>query len=272
MSDIELKHSDSGSGEPAIVFVHGFCSGPEDWMPQVEHLQSRHRVIAVGLRGHGISERGTKEMSMEQLARDCLDLMAEKNISRAVFAGHSMGTRVAIEAHRQAPGLVNGLMLVDGSNATAATDLESALAGFEAAVANNGYGAFADMLFAQMFYDKKHDELKQKYIARALAVPEEIGAPLYRNLIKWDGNVARDALRQATAPILVIQSTTRDASGGRRPLEPGEKGAYEAFVEQFAPAADVVAMPGLGHYTMLEAPTETNAAIDAWLDKNALRP
>ena len=272
MSDIELKHSDSGNGEPAIVFVHGFCSGPEDWMPQVEYLQARHRVLAVGLRGHGISERGSNEMSMEQLARDCLDLMAEKNITRAVFTGHSMGTRIAIEAHRQAPELVAGLVLVDGSNSTAATDLDTALAGFETALANDGYGAFANMLFAQMFYDKKHDALKEKYIARALAVPEEIGAPLYRNLIKWDGNVARDALRQTTVPILVIQSTTRDAGGGRRPLEPGEKGAYEAFVEEFAPSADVVPLPGLGHYTMLEAPAETNAAIDNWLDNNGLRP
>lgn len=272
MSDIELKHSDSGNGEPAIVFVHGFCSGPEDWMPQVEHLQGRQRVITVGLRGHGISQRGTRDMSMEQLASDCLELMAEKNIARAVFAGHSMGTRIAIEAHRRAPDLVAGLVLVDGSNSTAVTDVDTAMAGFESTLAIGGYGAFADTLFAQMFFDEKHDALKQKYIARALAVPEEIGVPLYRNLIKWDGNVARDALRQATVPILVIQSTTRDAAGGRRPLEPGETGAYEAFVEEFAPRADIVAMPGLGHYTMLEAPAETNAAIDSWLDGNGLRP
>lgn len=271
MSDIELRHTGQGAGSPAILLVHGFSSGPEDWAAQAEHLAKRHRVISVGLRGHNVSERGTADMSMEQLATDCLDLLRSKGIDRAIVAGHSMGTRIAIEAHRQAPQLVAGLILADGSNSTALADLDTALAGFEAALADVGYTAFAEGLFAQMFNDPKHDALKQKYIARALAVPEEVGRPLYRNLITWDGRVAREALEAAAIPILVIQSTTRDAGGGRRPLEPGETGPYEAFVSRHAPHAEVVALPGFGHYTMIEAPAEVNAAIDAWLDKNDLR-
>ena len=271
MADIELKHSDSGSGDPALVFVHGFCSGPEDWAPQADHFAARHRIIAIGLRGHGISDRGSAEMSMEQLATDCLDLLREKGIGRAIFAGHSMGTRIAIEAHRQAPDVVAGLVLVDGSNSTAVADLETAMAGFETVIAEQGYSAFADALFGQMFYDTKHDALKEKYIARARAVPEDIAKPLYRNLITWDGTVTPDALRNASIPILVIQSTTRDAAGGRRPLEPDEVGVYEDYVKKYAPHADVVAMPGFGHYTMLEAPDETNKAIDGWLDQHNLR-
>lgn len=271
MADIELKYTDSGTGEPAIVLVHGFCSGPEDWAPQAEHLSNRHRVITVALRGHGISERGSSEMTMEQLATDCLDLLRAKGISKAVFAGHSMGTRIAIDAHRQAPDLVSGLVLADGSNSTAISDLETALAGFQSILEDKGYRAFADALFAQMFFDSQYDTLKEKYIARALAVPEQTASPLYRNLITWDGTIARDALKNASIPILVIQSTTRDASGGRRPLQPGETGVYEAFVQEFAPHAEVVAMPKLGHYTMLEAPDEVNKAIDSWLDRNNLR-
>ena len=272
MADIELKHTDGGAGEPAIVLVHGFCSGPEDWAPQAERLCLNHRVITVALRGHGISERGSSEMTMEQLAADCLDLLRTKGIRRAVFAGHSMGTRIAIDAHRQAPDLVSGLILVDGSNSTAIADLETALAGYQSVIADKGYRAFADALFAQMFFDTQHDALKEKYIARALAVPEETASPLYLNLITWDGTVARGALKNAAVPILVVQSTTRDASGGRRPLNLGETGVFENFVQELAPHAEIVGMPDLGHYTMLEAPDEVNATIDKWLDSNGLRP
>ena len=270
MADIELKYIENGSGEPAIVFAHGFASGPEDWAAQTSHLGQRQQVIAAALRGHGISGRGATEMSMEQLATDCLELARERGAERVIFGGHSMGTRVAIEAHRQAPDRVCGLILVDGSNSTAVTDLASALAGFEAALADMGYAAFAELLFAQMFYNPELDELKQKLIKRALAVPEEIGKPLYENLIKWDGNVTRDALKAANVPILVLQSTTRDASGGRRALEPGEVGAYETLVLECAPHADVVAFPGLGHFTSLEDPDGVNAAIDQWLDKKRI--
>lgn len=271
MADIELKHEDQGSGRPAIVLVHGFCSGPEDWRPQAGHLAARHRVISVALRGHGISARGGAPMSMEQLAADCIELLRAKGIGSAVFGGHSMGTRIAIEAHRQAPDLVKGLILLDGSNATAIADLDTALAGFRTGVAENGYRAFAEGLFAQMFYDPRHDALKARYIARALAVPEEIGKPLYENLITWDGTVAREAIAAASVPILVIQSTTRDAAGGRRPLQSGEIGAYETFVQGLAPHAGIVGLPGLGHYTMLEDPAAVNRAIDSWLDNHGLR-
>ncbi len=271
MSDIDLRHSDAGEGNPVIVLVHGFASGPEDWQPQADHLAARHRVITVALRGHGISARGQAAMTMEQLAADCLELIRAKGIDRAVFGGHSMGTRIAIDAHRQAPDLVKGLILADGSNSTALADLDAVLAGFRTAVAATGYRAFAEALFAQMFYDPELDDLKQKLIARALAVPEQIGRPLYENLIRWDGTRARDALSAADIPILVVQSTTRDASGGRRTLQAGEVGAYERFVAQLAPHAEIVGLPGYGHYTMLEAADEVNSAIDRWLDRHNLR-
>ncbi|MEM9355776.1 MAG: alpha/beta hydrolase [Pseudomonadota bacterium] len=271
MADIELKHEDVGSGSPAIMLIHGFSSGPEDWAGQAEHLASRHRVISVALRGHGISGRGEAPMSMEQLATDCLEILKDKGIDNAILAGHSMGTRVAIEAHRQAPDVVKGLILMDGSNSTAQSDLNAALANFEATVEKLGYTGFAKMLFEQMFYDPKHDALKERYVARALKVPEEVGTPLYKNLITWDGTVTSKALAAADIPILVVQSTTRDAKGGRRTLEPGEVGAYESFVLQHATHADIVGMPGLGHYTMTEAPAEVNVAIDKWLDQHSLR-
>ena len=270
MSDIELKHYDKGDGAPAIMFVHGFCCLPDDWADQVVHFAKAHRCISVALRGHGVTERGSAALSMEQMATDCVGLLRDKGIEKAVVVGHSMGTRIAIEAHRQAPDVVAGLVLVDGSNATAATDLDSALSGFEQTVQTQGYAAFADMLFRQMFSDPKYDALKEKTLAQALSIPEEVGRPLYDNLIRWDGNVARDALRATSIPILVIQSTTRDASGGRRPLEAGETGAYEALVKECAPHADVTAMPGLGHFTMIEGAGEVNGAIDGWLDKHGL--
>ena len=270
MADIELKHTDQGSGPRAVILVHGFCSSPDDWKPQAAHLAKRHRVISVALRGHGVSGRGAAPMSMEQLAADCLELARSLGINEAIFGGHSMGTRIAIDAHRQAPDFVKGLVLLDGSNATAIADMDTALAGFRTAVANAGYAAFAEALFAQMFYDPKHDDLKQRLVARALEVPEEIGKPLYENLITWDGTRARPALANAKVPILVVQSTTRDATGGRRALEPGEVGAYENFVKEHAPHADIVGVPGVGHFTMLEAADAVNSAMDEWLAKHDL--
>jgi len=271
MSDIELQYVDRGTGTPAIVFIHGFASGPEDWAPQAEYFAGRHRVVSVALRGHGTSERGTAEMTIEQLAADCLAVLEARGIDRAILAGHSMGTRVAIEGHRQAPDRVCGLILLDGSNATALTTLDDALGHFDRTIAERGYLGFAEPLFAQMFFDPKHNTLKQKLVARALKVPEETGKPLYQHMIRYDASVVPGALQMANVPILVIQSTTRSATGARRTLEPGEVGVYENFVLRHAPGADIVTMAGLGHYTMLEAPAEVNQTIEDWMARHHLR-
>jgi len=270
MSDIELHHSDSDAGSPALFFVHGFSSGLEDWDPQVAHFSQRHRVIAPALRGHGRSPRGTGDMSMPQLAEDCVALARAKGVTSMVVAGHSMGTRIALDMRRQAPDLVTGLILVDGSN-TAGAGKDAALAGFNKGVEEHGYAPFARGLFEAMFFDAKHDALKAKLVARALSVPETTAGPLYRNMIQWDGDEAQAVMQSAKVPILVLQSTTRGADNMRRTLAAGETGAYEALVTKNAPHADIVAMPGLGHFITIEAPDQVNAEMDAWLDKHGLR-
>src|SRR5262245_13527393 len=44
-----------GAGDPALVFVHGWCSNLRHWDPQAEHFSRRHRVLRVDRRGYGRS-------------------------------------------------------------------------------------------------------------------------------------------------------------------------------------------------------------------------
>src|SRR3954470_19461836 len=48
-----IHHVTKGSGQPPVVFVHGFACGHSDWDAQVAHLSLHHRTVAVDLRGHG---------------------------------------------------------------------------------------------------------------------------------------------------------------------------------------------------------------------------
>jgi pimeloyl-ACP methyl ester carboxylesterase len=270
MSDIELHHSDTGRGAPALLFIHGFSSGLEDWEAQATHFSPRHRVIAPALRGHGRSPRGTAGMTIPQLATDCLDLVRGKGITSLVVAGHSMGTRIALEIARQAPEMVRGLLLVDGSN-TALAGKDAALSAFDTIVTDHGYGTYARALFEAMFFDDKHAALARRLVDRALAVPEETAHSLYRNMILWDGVEAQKVMAAIKVPTLVIQSTTRGADYARRTLVEGETGIYETLVKSHIPDAEIVAMPGLGHFVTYEEPETVNAAIDAFLDRHELR-
>lgn len=83
-----------GSGPP-LVLVHGITLGAATWIPELERLADRHRVIAIDQRGHGRSTAGSDGYPLERLADDLLEVLRALDLRRAVLVGHSMGGMVA---------------------------------------------------------------------------------------------------------------------------------------------------------------------------------
>ena len=54
---VSIAYVEAGVGDPPILLVHGMACDHTHLLPQFHHLRSRHRVIAVDLRGHGASDR-----------------------------------------------------------------------------------------------------------------------------------------------------------------------------------------------------------------------
>ena len=51
---MRLAYDDPGTGEPAVVLIHGWGFGnPSALVPQFEHLAKRRRVLKLDLPGHG---------------------------------------------------------------------------------------------------------------------------------------------------------------------------------------------------------------------------
>ncbi|HVX22506.1 MAG TPA: alpha/beta fold hydrolase [Acidimicrobiales bacterium] len=83
-----------GDGPP-VVLVHGITLGVATWAPQLRQLADRHRVIAVGQRGHGQSLAGEDGYSLERLADDLLAVLDALDVTGGLLVGHSMGGMVA---------------------------------------------------------------------------------------------------------------------------------------------------------------------------------
>jgi pimeloyl-ACP methyl ester carboxylesterase len=97
---------------PAIVFIHGAQNDHSVWA-----LQSRYfahhgfGVLALDLPGHGRSA-GPALASVEAMADWLLALLDAAGVQRAVLAGHSMGSLVALEASHRAPQRVRALAML----------------------------------------------------------------------------------------------------------------------------------------------------------------
>jgi pyruvate dehydrogenase E2 component (dihydrolipoamide acetyltransferase) len=91
------RYLDIGSGDPPIVFIHGFGADLNAWMFNQPALAEQHRTIALDLPGHGGSTKalGTA-IDASGLAADIAAALDALGIERAHLVGHSMGGAIAL--------------------------------------------------------------------------------------------------------------------------------------------------------------------------------
>jgi pimeloyl-ACP methyl ester carboxylesterase len=102
-----------GRGAP-IVALHGLTASYVNFIGIAERLAGRRPLFAVDLRGRGDSDKPDGPYGMAQHARDVAAAMRAMGLGASVIVGHSMGAFVATALAAQEPGLVAGLMLIDG--------------------------------------------------------------------------------------------------------------------------------------------------------------
>ena len=245
-----------GKGKPSLVFVHGFACTSEDWRAQLEHFPKTNEIVACDLRGHGSTPGRPHECSIEHYGGDVAALVNNLELERCVLVGHSMGCRVVLEANRLIPDRVAGIVLVDGSR-NATSDAEGAEAAARATVEKLGYAKFAETLFRQMFFTPSAQA--DAIVARAVKSSAEFGPELWPRITRWDAGQMDAAFDAVRAPVLAIQSTTRNAQLQRAPLKAGDSSPWLEYLR--AKGARVEIVPGVGHFTMLEAPETVNRLI-----------
>ena len=92
-------------------------------------------------------------MSIEQLSNDCVKILNAKSFNRVVIAGHSMGTRLAINIASKIKNAA-GLILVDGSRFCDYETYFEVLSNFENLLKQNNYQSLLKNMFSSMFFLK----------------------------------------------------------------------------------------------------------------------
>ena len=112
---LEISWLDWGGDGDPLVLLHpnGFCAGIYD--PLAKQLKSSFRVVAVDLRGHGLSEFVVDENKLgnDDMASDVLAITNHLNFESFYLLGVSLGGGVAIETAALAKERVKGLILIE---------------------------------------------------------------------------------------------------------------------------------------------------------------
>jgi lipase len=245
---------------PPLVCMHGVSSHGLRFRRLAEQrLARRFRVVAVDLRGHGLSE-WEPPWDLETHVGDLLDTADALGIDRAVWMGHSFGGRLAIELAARRPDRVERIVLLDPAvwvpppvaldRAEAQRQDESFASPEEAIEVRIATGG--DRFTPRAFFDEE--------------IPEHLfrGADgRYRYRYARSVVVAAYGEMAKAPPLDIVHAPTLIVRGAESEVLP--EMLVESTRELIAAPLEVVTVRG-GHIPMWDAFDETADAIDAFLE------
>lgn len=107
----KIWYTDSGSGSPAIVLLHGYLETSGVWDRFSRKLSERFRVISADLPGHGRSELMSDTQTMDEMAGIIRELVDLLKLEKVFLTGHSLGGYVTLAFLENYPEKLSGFCL-----------------------------------------------------------------------------------------------------------------------------------------------------------------
>jgi pimeloyl-ACP methyl ester carboxylesterase len=243
-----------------VLCVHGLTANCRCWDLIASSLAPQHKIMAMDLRGRGLSDSPPSGYSVENHCRDILALLDDQRLERPVLMGHSLGAYISLVFAAKYPRRVDRLILIDGGGKLSDArldkffasikpslerlgkvfpDFESYLAPLKQAPFLKPWSSFFDIYF-------RHEVEKVNGGVRSRTRPEHIDEES-ENFGKLD---ASQFYSKVTVPTLILRST-QWLSAEDDLLLPQD--VAERMVREI-PNAKNVDVEGTNHYSIVFQP------------------
>jgi pimeloyl-ACP methyl ester carboxylesterase len=250
---VSLSYLDEGAG-PALLLLHGFPLDGRSFRPQVEALSRRARLIVPDHRGFGDSAVGPGgPTEMHHIADDAVAILDALGIEQAVVGGVSMGGYAAMALLRHHPRRVRALVLID-TQAFADDEAGKQRRRDNAQAARErGTAVLLEAMMPKLLDPAASPALRAEVEAMIRKASPEGAANASLGMgLRPDSH---ELLAGFGQPALIMV-------GERDVITPPEKS--EAMANRMS-GARLVRIPGAGHLSNIEAPAETQRALEAFL-------
>ncbi len=109
-----LAHYERDGRGPPLVLIPGSFNAAGALRDIIDHLDAALHVVVVELRGHGGSWPPPESGSIELFAQDVLQVLDHLKLRTCFVGGHSIGGMIAIEIARVRPGILAGVISIEG--------------------------------------------------------------------------------------------------------------------------------------------------------------
>jgi pimeloyl-ACP methyl ester carboxylesterase len=250
---LELAYSEEGEGE-TVVLIHGYCGSYQYWDKIIPLLSSQYRIIAVDLRGHGMSSAPEESYSMEAMAEDIYRLLEHLEVEQVQLFGHSLGGYITLAFAENYPDKLRSWGLI---HSTAYPDSEEGKANRGKAIQSirtGGMEAFMEGLAPKLFA-AAHKETMASYISQVkhIGYSTSITGAIAAAEGMRDRPDRRHVIEQSAVPVLLI------AGGGDQVIPPEKTFTAEG------PRISQARLEGAGHMSMYETPEQLASVLREFL-------
>jgi pimeloyl-ACP methyl ester carboxylesterase len=240
---VTIVYSATGSGEPALVFIHGGLANRGFWDGELKSLSAHHPAIAFDLPGHGVSGTNRLKWGLPVFGADVRAVVESEHLGKVIIFGNSLGGPVAIEASLLLPGKVLGVVGVDTFQSLSyKITPEEARQRAEAFRAD--YAGNLKQMVRALFHPDADPALMADAERRMSGVSPDAAYKMFLSLAGYDNGASA---RRLAVPLRAINGDLypTDVEG----------------VRKIKPDFDAVVMKHMGHYPMLERPAEFDRLV-----------
>ena len=244
---IHVQYRVYGSGEPALVLIHGWSCDSNYWREQIPALKQKYTIVTVDLAGHGGTNGARSEWSMARFGQDVATALSAVPNQKLILVGHSMGGPVAIEAARLLKNRVIGIIGVDtfktiGAPVPSKAQVDAIIKPFEA-----DFIGHTRSLVTEHFFAKGADATLAGKIAYDMSLSSPtVAIPSLRSTLEYDYT---EPLKDVSVPIVAINSDLGEPTN-------------EVRIRKVLPKFHAVTLAGDGHFLMMEDPRRFNPALE----------
>lgn len=246
---LSLYYQHKGSGDPPLVFVHGWCCDHTFFQPQFDHFKSSHAVTTLDLRGCGKSDRPEDGYDIPTLADDVAWLCRELGISKPIVVGHSLGGMIGIELAARRPSLPTAVVAVDPGPIDPLPQARSLFKGFVAQLEGPDGDAVRRAYIEGLFLATDDADRRRWIVETMCSVSPRVAVAVIRGVVAWNGV---GALLLCKVPLLVLRS------------QPGGSDA-PARLLALKPDIHIGMTVGTGHFHQLEVPEQVIPMIERFM-------
>jgi len=255
--DLSVSYLDEGTqtGSP-IIFIHGFPFNKVMWEDQLDLLKGDYRVLAYDVRGHGDSNPGIQQFSIQQFVSDLFLFMDALYIKKAIVCGLSMGGYIALKAVQQDSDRIAGLILCDTQCTADTEEVKKKRSDTIHSVQANGLKQYTEDSVEKLF--SKTSLANNKKIVSAiegtiLHTPIET---IINTLMALAGRTETcSSLHLIKIPVLIMV-------GGEDRITPPEASQK---MHELIPQSELYILEKSGHVSNLEAPESFNLHLQDFL-------